>query len=403
MKKFIFTLFINAQVLSLWSQSIVLSPNSIETKHTTYENINLKGTATPSIVGYKHTGTLTSPGNTADGNILLSLEGRGYGGGTFTGMNGGLRFSATQNWNANNQGTRADIFTTENNSTLTLSRFMINQNGKVGIGNYLISNPTHQLEVLQNANDDKGIGVFRYEGEAPSFFGVGALGSILLPFATQEGNILARFGGKGHNGIEYSTAKARIDMVAIENWTATESGTEMRFFTTPVDQAEITQSLTLRGNGNLGIGETVPTSKLVINGDYQLNKVKTFDASETTINALNRGGASVVYVDCSDYYNDPGCARDPGVGNTHYNVTIAGIEAAETGTILHIVVSGYEDGHPTVTIDGNASTACSGCKIYTNSGGGDGNFNLGAFQSATFIYLKPRNNYVGWHLLNKSN
>lgn len=396
----IFMLFIITSFKGV-SQSLVLTPNSLEAKNNVYESISLKGVATPNLIGYRHGGTLVNPSNTSDGNILMSLEGRGFANNSFTSFNSGLRFKATQDWTTNNQGTSAEIFTSQNGSTLATSRFFINHNGKIGIGNYLITTPSHQLEVQQPDVEDKGVGVFRYGGNAPSLFGIGARGSNIIPFATQTGDILARFGGKGYTGVDYSTAKSRIDMVAIEDWNASENGSEMRFFTTPINQSEVSQSFTIRGNGNVGIGEVTPQSKLVINGDYQLNKVKQVSAFETTINSLDREGASIIYVNICDYYpNEELCIHDVGVGSA-YNGTIAGINPAQTGVIIHLIVGSQVN--TTITIDGNAPTACSGCKIFTNSGGGDGNFNLTSFQSATFIYLTPNYGDSGWYLLNKSN
>lgn len=387
------------------SQSIVLTPSSLESKNNIYESISLKGVATPNLIGYRHGGTLVNPSNTSDGNILMSLEGRGFANNNFTSFNSGLRFKATQDWTANNQGTSAEIFTSQNGSTLATSRLFINHNGKIGVGNYLITTPSHQLEVQQPDGEDRGLGVFRFGGNAPSLFGIGARGSNIIPFATQTGDILARFGGKGHTGVDYSTAKSRIDMVAIEDWNASENGSEMRFFTTPINQSELSQSLTIRGNGNVGIGEVAPQSKLVINGDYQLNKVKTITAGGITINSFNREGASVIYVDACDYIpTEFGCIFDPGsqIGNA-YNVTLAGIDAAQTGVVVHIIVGDHPSFPVTLTIDGNASTACNGCKLFTNSGGGDGNFNLTKYQSATFVYLTPASGHSGWYMLNKSN
>ncbi len=320
MKNIILFAIIQFFGLEIWGQSIVLSPNSVETKHSTYESILLKATATPNIVGYRHTGTLSNPASTVDGNILLSVEGRGYAGGSFTSFQSGLRFTATQNWNANNRGTRAEIFTTENNSTLAFSRFYINQNGKVGIGNYLISNPTHQLEVLQPDNDDKGVGVFRYGGDAPSVFGVGARGSIIIPTATLTNDILGRFGAKGHDGTDYTTAKARIDMIANEDWLAAETGTDIKFYTTPVNTSTITEKMIIKGSGNVGIGTSDPKATIGINGDVRL--FPRHVTSSGNVGTLNRDGKSVIILDCTN------------------NTIIGGLSGGEDGMIVHLVFKG---------------------------------------------------------------
>ncbi|GGD61736.1 hypothetical protein GCM10011514_27240 [Emticicia aquatilis] len=277
------------------AQNITIRPNKIDADYTNYENVFLRSTAIPNIVGIRINGTHANPSATQDGNTLLSVEGRGYAGGSFTALNAALRFTATQNWNANNQGTRAEIYVTQNNTTLTSSRLFINHNGKVGIGNYLVTEPDHQLEVQQPSDSDKGIGVYRYAGDAPSIFGISANGSNILPYPTTSGNILARFGGKGHNSVDYTTARARIDMVANQNWTTTATGADMQFYTTQSGTSTATQKMVIQGNGNVGIGDANPQSKLSVMGDLQLGiETKNYSSNEVSFNALNRNGKSVI-------------------------------------------------------------------------------------------------------------
>ncbi len=320
MKKILLFSILSLFSASIFAQSIVLSPNSVETKHTNYESISLKSTATPNIVGFRHNGTLSNPSATNDGNILLSLEGRGYGGGNFTGVQSALRFTATQDWNANNRGTKAEILTTANNSTLGLSRLYINQNGKIGVGNYLITSPTHQLEVLQPSDDDKGVGVFRYGGDAPSIFGVSSRGSIILPSATLTGDLLARFGAKGHDGTDYTNAKTRIDMVANEDWNTTETGADMKFYTTAVNTSTITEKMVIKGSGNVGIGTSDPMATIGVNGDMRL--FPRHVTSTGNVGTLNRDGKSVIILDCSNA------------------TTIGGLSGGVDGLIVHLVFKG---------------------------------------------------------------
>jgi hypothetical protein len=219
--------------------------------------------------------------------------------------------------------------------------------------------------------------VYRYGGDAPTIFGVGALGAQLLPLPTDKNNILLRIGAKGYDSTEYTTAKARVDMVANQDWSAGSHGAEMRFYTTEQNQSEPLQNLTLRGNGNVGIGDSEPKAKLVINGDIQLKKIKTFSVPDASYNSLNRGGASVItFTNCFP------C--DPGWGGG-YNVYLNGIEPAEQGTIVHIINKGHFNSN--LIIDGSSEFAHSGSAILTPQSQGSGNITLSVNQAMTLIYI----------------
>jgi hypothetical protein len=375
MKKLIFIFSIVSNFT--FSQSTVIEPNSINSTQKGIANVTLKGENDPTLTGIRIGGTLESPTNTLEGSIILKAEGKGWANGAVTSAHGHLNFKTSQAWNAGNRGTLFDIYTTPNGESDPYRRLIINHNGRIGVGQYFLSEPQHTFEVQQPTNTDRGIAVYRYGGDAPTLFGVGALGVQLVPLPTDKNNVLLRIGAKGYDSTNYTNAKARIDMVANQDWSASSQGTEMRFFTTAQNQTEPVQNLTIRGNGNVGIGEVEPKAKLVIDGDIQLKKIKTFSVPEAAYNSLNRDGASVI-----NFTNCFPC--DPGWGGG-YNVYLNGIEPAEPGTIVIIINSGHFNSN--LIIDGGSEFAHSGSAIVTPQSQGSGNITLTVNQSMTLIYM----------------
>ena len=303
-------------VNNLYSQSILLTPNKLETKQSAaIDNIILQSNNQPNLVGKRHNGTLASPTNVDDGNDLLSIQAAGYANNTFTGAKGAIRFEASQNWNANNNGTRIKFFNTPNGSTNLTERMIIGQNGNVGIG---VSSPDYKLEILQETASDRGVGIYRFGGDAPAFFGISGRGNISAPTKTFDTDILARFGGKGHNETGFTSATGRIDIVANENWSPTATGTDIKFYATWAGQTAVEEKMIIRGSGNVGINKTDPESKLTVNGDLQLLPEKISSDNTENLIALNRNGKSVI--------------RFGGSGK----VNLKGIAGGVDGLIIHI-------------------------------------------------------------------
>jgi hypothetical protein len=284
---------------SVFAQSVTLTPGKVESDGDVAYVAKITSTSTPTITSTRQGGTAASPSNTADGQGLVSIEGAGWVSGSATGAQARLKFTATQNWNSTKHGNKFEIFTTANNSDTPFARLLVSNKGKIGIGNYFLLEPDHQLEVQQTSTSDKGIGVYRYGGDAPSFFGIGARGIGLLPAATDSLDLLLRIGGKGHDGTAYTDARARIDMQAINNWTSTSTGTDMKFYTTKTDETEPSLKMILKDNGNLGLGTTEPKATTGINGDLRFASTHTFHLNGDII-TLPTNGKSVVRVVCNN-------------------------------------------------------------------------------------------------------
>ncbi len=118
-------------------------------------------------------GSLSAPTAAMSGTILVSVEGAGYNGTTFTGERGFIDIRTTQTWTSGAAGTAIVFATTANNTTFAVERATIAENGYVGIGTLL---PAVPLDVNSSTTLSNG-GVF-------SLFSAGSTG-----LATSSGNV----------------------------------------------------------------------------------------------------------------------------------------------------------------------------------------------------------------------
>lgn len=156
MKKIFIISFLLCTSAFVFGQSVLLTPQAISSTQTsTIENIQLRGTNSPDIVGIRHGGTLPLPTATGSGNYLLALHGQGHDGTAFSASKASITFYTSQTWNATSNGTGIEFFNTPNGSTVPSRRMHINEDGFIGMG--LGSNlPTSNLHVHElNSSSSK--------------------------------------------------------------------------------------------------------------------------------------------------------------------------------------------------------------------------------------------------------
>lgn len=89
----------------------------------------------------------------------------------------------------------------------------------------------------------------------PGIAGRSARGTLGSETATQSGDILAAFGGRGHNGTAFeTTSSAFMLLVATENFTATDNGSKIDFYVTPTNSITSQLAVEISDAGNVGIG-----------------------------------------------------------------------------------------------------------------------------------------------------
>lgn len=114
-------------------------------------------------------------------------------------------------------------------------------------------------------------------------FGRSGRGSVGAPMATVSGDILAQFGGIGHNGTTFiGSPSAHISYVAEESFTGTNKGAGISFDTTAVGASMTSSSkMYINSTGNVGIGTVTPGFKLDVVGS--INSTVGLNISGTSI------------------------------------------------------------------------------------------------------------------------
>jgi hypothetical protein len=94
-----------------------------------------------------------------------------------------------------------------------------------------------------------------------AFIGRRYNGTASAPTQVLAGNIIARVGATPYGSTGWpSISTARVDFVALENQTASNQGTSIQFYTTPVGTASSTPSMTVASTGISNAANVVPFS-----------------------------------------------------------------------------------------------------------------------------------------------
>lgn len=338
-------------------QSVEITPNSSTTASSSADDIVLRTSGTPNIVGIKFGGTLASPTSVAANITLLSINGRGYNGSVFTINKALIDFQTSEAWTTTANGTKIMFGTTSNGSINLLTRMTIDNNGFVGIGTSTPVSLFHIKNGISDVTPSSNAKVF-IEDDNHTYINFGT------PDDKESGILFGRtsFGGAS-GGIIYNINR------------------DLNFRTSTNDTR-----MTITEAGNVGIGTTTPTAKLDVVGDIAVSGVVTGNIKAGGEIRLNRSTATTantsIGYDPFDRNGNSFAVLNTGAGVT---VFIRGFTAAATGTMLHLVVAGSGT---TIIQDDNAGIAAN--KILTNT---SADITISGQGSAIFIYDS------GWRLI----
>lgn len=286
MKSLLTLLLATWAVFMGFAQSIVLTPEKIESKQpSNSDHIVLQGVTQPNILGRRSNGSITMPTAVVDGNYLLNLQGAGHNGSAFTGPRATIRFEAAQNWNATDNGAKIVFGTTTNGTTTRTDRMTLTDEGRLGIGT---ERPQSNLEVAGNA----GMGVRTY-GAGNTFnsfvYGTHANGTESSPSATTNDQILVRFEGRGYTGSTY-TGGARMEVRSSQNWASGATGSELHFLSIPNNDDIPRRRMTVAQNGNIGINNSAPEHYLEVLAENDNGIAVKHYSGVPTIFGVHAGG-----------------------------------------------------------------------------------------------------------------
>jgi len=176
---------------------------------------------------------------------------------------------------------------TNNNPAVTVTSA-----GNVGIGT---TAPASKLTVTSNTDNNLALETYEgtYNGAALRFYK--AKGTAAIPAQATNGNDLGRMTFSGHSGTSFKTA-ANIAVLADGNITETSSPGRIEFLTTPTASTAPTVRMTVKNDGNVGIGTTTPTAALEVNGGVRLATATakpTCDSTKRGTIWVEQGGVGV--------------------------------------------------------------------------------------------------------------
>ena len=114
-----------------------------------------------------------------------------------------------------------------------------------------------------------------------AFIGRRYNGNATAPTQVLSGETIARYGGTPYGNTGWpSISTARVDFVALEDQTATNRGTSIEFYTTPVGTATATPSMTVASTGITNAANVVPVSDQAYNLGTISNRWKNVYAGQ---------------------------------------------------------------------------------------------------------------------------
>ncbi|MCU7614128.1 hypothetical protein N0B16_06730 [Chryseobacterium sp. GMJ5] len=246
---------------------------------------NLTTTANPASFDRYTTGAgnfstlfLRKSNNTTLGTNTFVPDGEGTGRIVFQGANGTdfgnlsggseVRGIAAGNQSATNSGSKLTFHTTALNNLTSNERMRIDENGFAGINT---TSPNNNLVVRASAASN-GIAIDYNANNINSQilnFRRGR-GTEAVPTGSGFGDALGAVNFSPYDGTTY-TPSASFRAQASENQGTGELGTELQWWTTPVNSATMIKRATLTEAGNLGIGTATPTATVDVVGSFSAN------------------------------------------------------------------------------------------------------------------------------------
>jgi hypothetical protein len=137
---------------------------------------------------------------------------------------------------------------------------------------------------------DKQLTLTAAGAAVPNITGQRSNGTSAAPTALPSGAWMMSIYGRGYNGSGYSTyASSAITFGAAQDFTPTANGSNIQFYTTPLNSISPAERMRINHNGYVGIGTTTPAAPLHVNspGNYiaEFNGV----SSNTYIGLLENG------------------------------------------------------------------------------------------------------------------
>ncbi|MEZ4904819.1 MAG: hypothetical protein R2822_25250 [Spirosomataceae bacterium] len=126
----------------------------------------------------------------------------------------------------------------------------------------------------------------------PNITGQRSNGTSAAPTALPNGAWMMSIYGRGYNGSGYSTnASSAITFGAAQDFTPTANGSNIQFYTTPLNSVTPAERMRIDHNGNVGIGIDTPVAPLDVNNSTTSMTAKFNGAGSKMFLTLFENGA----------------------------------------------------------------------------------------------------------------
>lgn len=241
-------------------------------------------------------------------------------------------------------------------------------------------------------------------GVAPTMVGYRSGGTEASPTFTPVDGIMNAMTARGHDGTAFvAGSKARVAMMAAENWTATANGTYMAFSTTTKLTVSLAERMRIFDDGNISIGNTSSTAKLSVTGTVASSSTVT---GTQLVSNVATGTAPLSVTSTTlvpNLYVARSALSDTVTTNANLTGEVTSVGNAATLTnsaVIAKVLTGYTSGAGTVSatdsilsaiqkLNGN-TTAISGAVTSVGNVGSNSNA-AGASILSNVLTLQPAN------------
>lgn len=232
----------------------VLQVNNDSASAAIFATTKSQSGAAPAWSSRSNRGAIASPTAVLNGDILLRVQGAGYG---TTGYQIAAQIIgyASETFSDTSSAGYLTITTTPTGSVTPLERMRIDSNGNVGIG---ILSPSRMLHV----SSTNPSAFFDRDGGNPGAIGLrGSRGTLSAPTQSLANDTLGAVSGFGYTSASSFTSAgiANMTFYAAEALTSTAQGSYITFSTTSIGTATTSERMRIDSAGNVGINVTPST------------------------------------------------------------------------------------------------------------------------------------------------